>query len=133
MLTDISSILLYLLVSFLLTFLLIPPFLQIVYRLKLGKQIRDNALTGKAEIFKFLHNHKAGTPTMGASVILTTVIILVFTSAILWYFRDMIETMTGFRINNSLWSRQETYLAIFTLFSLGAIGFVDDLLNIKGK
>lgn len=88
MLTDISSILLYLLVSFLLTFVMIPPFLQIVYRLKLGKQIRDNAITGKAEIFKFLHNHKAGTPTMGAIVILATVVILVALSAIAWYFRD---------------------------------------------
>ena len=34
-------------------------------KLKIGKQIRDDAMTGeKATIFASLHGHKSGTPTM---------------------------------------------------------------------
>lgn len=118
MLTNFPILLSYLLIGFLLTFVLIPPFLKLVIHLKLGKQIRDNALMGKAEMFKLLHEHKAGTPSMGALTILTSMVILIFLSIIAWYFRDSIYNLTGIRINNSLWSREETYLSIFTLVSM---------------
>ena len=32
----------------------------------------------------------------------------------------------------SLWNRNETYLSLFTLASVGLIGLVDDYMNIKG-
>lgn len=38
----------------------------------------------------------------------------------------------GFSIKNNLWNRQETYLAIFTLVSVGLVGAVDDYLNVRG-
>lgn len=118
MLTNLPILLSYLLIGFLLTFVLIPPFLRLIIRLKLGKQIRDNALVGKAEMFKLLHEHKAGTPSMGALTILASMVILILLSIIAWYFRDAIHDITGIRINNSLWSREETYLSIFTLLSM---------------
>ena len=34
-------------------------------------------------------------------------------------------------INNSLWNQQETYIILFGFFSMGIIGFIDDILNIK--
>ncbi|PID84159.1 hypothetical protein CSB09_02685 [Candidatus Gracilibacteria bacterium] len=37
----------------------------------------------------------------------------------------------GFGFQNSLWSRSETYLVIFTLVAVGLIGLVDDYLNIR--
>ena len=40
--------------------------------------------------------------------------------------------MIGFSIKNNLWNRQETYLAIFTLVSVGLVGAVDDYLNVRG-
>jgi UDP-N-acetylmuramyl pentapeptide phosphotransferase/UDP-N-acetylglucosamine-1-phosphate transferase len=47
---------------------------------------------------------------------------MVFVSLILQYL--------GY-INNSLLDRSETYLSIFTIASVGALGLFDDLLNIK--
>jgi UDP-N-acetylmuramyl pentapeptide phosphotransferase/UDP-N-acetylglucosamine-1-phosphate transferase len=40
--------------------------------------------------------------------------------------------MFGWSISHTLWNRQETYIVMFTLLSVGAIGLVDDLLNIRG-
>lgn len=34
-------------------------------------------------------------------------------------------------INYTLWNRQETYIVIFTLISVGIIGMIDDYLNIR--
>lgn len=36
-------------------------------------------------------------------------------------------------INNSLFAREETYILLFALFSMGILGIVDDFLNIRGK
>lgn len=54
----------YLIVSFLLTFILIPPYIRFLWKYKLGKSIREEALVGKATEFAKLHKDKAGTPTM---------------------------------------------------------------------
>jgi UDP-N-acetylmuramyl pentapeptide phosphotransferase/UDP-N-acetylglucosamine-1-phosphate transferase len=37
----------------------------------------------------------------------------------------------GLDIRYSLWNRNETYLALFTLFAVGGIGIVDDFLNVR--
>jgi UDP-N-acetylmuramyl pentapeptide phosphotransferase/UDP-N-acetylglucosamine-1-phosphate transferase len=34
--------------------------------------------------------------------------------------------------NNSLLNQRETYLSLFTLFTVGLLGGVDDWMNIKG-
>lgn len=36
-------------------------------------------------------------------------------------------------INNSLFAREETYILLFALFSMGILGLIDDFLNIHGK
>ena len=36
-------------------------------------------------------------------------------------------------INNSLVTREETYILLFGFFSMGLLGLVDDIFNIKGK
>lgn len=35
------------------------------------------------------------------------------------------------RLQNTLWSRQETYLPLFALFTMGILGAIDDYLNVK--
>lgn len=75
----------------------------------MGKQIRENATIGKAFEFFKLHAAKAGTPTMGGAVILGTVFFMVIISIIL--------QKTGFT-NNSLFNQKETYLSLFTLFTV---------------
>jgi UDP-N-acetylmuramyl pentapeptide phosphotransferase/UDP-N-acetylglucosamine-1-phosphate transferase len=84
----------------------------------MGKQIREEALMGKAEEFSRLHSGKTGTPTMGGLMILMTVSILIGISFLVQYFGTWIESVFGLSFNNSLWNRKETYIAIFTLMSV---------------
>lgn len=48
----------YLLIAFLLTFVLIPPYIRLLYRYRLGKKIREEGLIGKAVEFAKLHAGK---------------------------------------------------------------------------
>jgi phospho-N-acetylmuramoyl-pentapeptide-transferase len=75
-----------------------------------------------ASIFKSLHQHKAGTPTMGWWMFLLIMAIMVGASFLiqdLWW------------INNNLVNRQETYILLVAFFGLGLLWLVDDFLNIK--
>ncbi len=117
----------YLLLASVITFLCIPPYIRFLYRHHIGKKIREEWLIGKAVEFSKLHAGKIGTPTMGAWVILFVVLILVIGSMMLQYFGPRF----GIDVRYSLWNRNETYLALFTLFTVGAIGFIDDYLNVR--
>ncbi|MDD5197583.1 MAG: phospho-N-acetylmuramoyl-pentapeptide-transferase [Candidatus Gracilibacteria bacterium] len=129
---NLGFLLTYLLLSFLLTFLLIPPYIRFLHRYKLGKQIREEALMGKATEFAKLHKNKTGTPTMGAGIILISIFSLVILSVIVHFFAADIQYLFGIQIKYSLWNRNETYLALFTLATVGLIGLVDDYLNVRG-
>ncbi len=125
--SNIIFLLSYLLISCVLTFVCIPPYIRFLYRHNLGKKIREEGLIWKAIEFSKLHAGKIGTPTMGGGIILLVVFILVVGSIILQYFSPIF----WIDVHYSLWNRNETYLALFTLFAVGAIGLVDDYLNIK--
>ncbi|USN55711.1 MAG: hypothetical protein H6765_03855 [Candidatus Peribacteria bacterium] len=65
MLLKLNSIIIFSLVAFFLSLMCYPPYILLLRKLKAGKQIRDDSVTGeKASIFKELHKHKTGTPTM---------------------------------------------------------------------
>ncbi len=55
---DLPFLLIYSLIAFFLGFLLIPPYIRFLNRHKLGKQIREEALIGKALEFARLHKAK---------------------------------------------------------------------------
>jgi phospho-N-acetylmuramoyl-pentapeptide-transferase len=121
-----------LIASFLLTFAIMPYGIRLLTRLKMGKQIREEGLIGKAIEFAKLHEGKKGTPTMGGIFILVTVIILTLFSIAVNTMGPWMESIFGWSINHTLWNRQETYIVMFTLLSVGTIGLVDDFLNIRG-
>jgi len=109
--------------AFLLTLLLTPIYLKVVKKFKLGKQIRDDAMSGeKASIFKMLHAKKSGTPTMGGVIMWGSVLFTVGFSRFLSFFG---------LIPHSLLQRGQVYLPLFTLIAVGILGAVDDLFNIK--
>jgi len=115
----------YLAISFFLVFLLTPFFLKFMQKMKIGKTIRENAVDGTvATIFRSLHLKKAGTPSMGGLLIWGGVALVIFFSRFL-SFIGVIE--------QSLLNRGQTYLPLFTLLTVGALGLVDDYLNAKGK
>lgn len=110
--------------AFAIALTLARPFIRLLRHLKLGKNIRTVASDGKsAELYSALHSKKAGTPTMGGILIWGSTLLTIFISRILSYF-GLFE--------HSLLSRKETYLAIFTLFTVALLGMVDDVFNIKG-
>ncbi|MDP2091347.1 MAG: phospho-N-acetylmuramoyl-pentapeptide-transferase [Candidatus Gracilibacteria bacterium] len=109
--------------TFLVGLVLFPIFINHINKIKLGKQIREEATIGKATEFAKLHKKKTGTPTMGGIVIISVVIFMVIVSILL--------QKLGY-INNSLFDRGETYLPLFTLISVGFLGLIDDYLNAKG-
>lgn len=110
------------LATFLLWFFLIPSFIDFLINFKLGKQIREQATIWKATEFLKLHKKKTWTPTMWGAIILWVVFFMILTSIILQYF---------WFSNHSLLNQRETYLSLFTLFSVWTIGLIDDYMNIR--
>lgn len=98
--------------SFILAILWTPALSHYLYKYKLTKQIRQKTWDGDpAKIFREMHGKKKGTPTMGGLLIWITVAIVTI----------------AFNL-----SRRETWLPVFTLVTSGALGMIDDMLNIRG-
>ena len=111
------------LIAFFISRILYPIYISILKKYKIGKTIRETAVTGeKSTIFTQMHEHKKGTPTMWGGIFLLVMALMIGISYIL---KDY-----GF-INNTLFNRQETYVLLFGFFSMGLIGLVDDFLNVK--
>lgn len=122
---NLLQILFYSGIAFVFSVALFPEFITLIKKRKFTQKIRDEDLSGKAaKIFKSLHFHKQGTPTMGGAVIILSVLGVVALSRVLAYFGV---------IDYSLLNRGETYLPIITLFCVGVLGAIDDYLNITEK
>lgn len=112
------------LLAFLIAILAAPLFTKLLIKFKIGKQIRDNSLSGeKSVLFSALHQKKSGTPTMGGILIWGTVLLVAF-------FSRFLSAMGYF--DKSLLNRKETWIPIFTLGTFGMLGAIDDYLNVKG-
>lgn len=96
--------------AFLLTIIIGPPLIQWLKRMKVGQRIRQKEEVGK--LFD-LHQHKAGTPTMGGLLILLALI----GSTLLW--GDILNRMV--------------VLAALVTAALGLIGFLDDWAKLRQK
>ena len=81
------------------------PFLELLRRLKVGKQISEWGPES--------HQAKAGTPTMGGLLILAAVI--------------------GFSVAANLVGRQSIGLPLAVMAALGALGFLDDLGSLQDR
>ncbi|WP_202076981.1 phospho-N-acetylmuramoyl-pentapeptide-transferase [Caldalkalibacillus salinus] len=99
-----SVLLLTILAAFLIVFLLAPLFIPVLHRLKFGQSIRDEGPQS--------HQQKAGTPTMGGSIILLALIFTVIK------FAD--HTV-------------EIFLLMLVTLGYGLIGFLDDFIKIYFK
>ncbi len=110
--------------AFIIAMILTPWFTRQLIKFRIGKQIRDKALSGeKASLFSALHAKKSGTPTMGGLLIWGTIIVVVAISIIL-------QEAGIFKY--SLFNRKETWIPLFTLLTCGILGAIDDYINVKG-
>jgi len=81
------------------------PFVELLRRLKVGKQVSDWGPES--------HQVKAGTPTMGGLLILAAII--------------------GFSVAANLVGRQSIGLPLAVMAALGALGFLDDLGSLQDR
>ena len=95
-------------ISFVLAMLWTPFLTNFLFRHKLGKKIRKE----KAPIYSALHKEKENVPTMGGLLIWVTVFV--------------VTLLLNF-------SREATWLPLFTLVLTGLLGAFDDLSNIWGR
>lgn len=125
MLLKLNQIILYSLFAFFCALVLYPLFIRFLKYLRVGKTIREEAITGdKAEVFQAMHAHKAGTPNMGGAMLFVIMIVMIALS----YLLQKMDI-----INNSLVTREETYIILFSFFAMGLLGLLDDYFNVKGK
>jgi phospho-N-acetylmuramoyl-pentapeptide-transferase len=95
--------------------LLTPIYTKLAFRYQLWKQPRDTSITGEiASIYHKLHadKHKRNIPTMGGVVTIIAIAIVTIT------------------LN---FSRNQTWLPVFVLLTAGAVGVLDDWLNIRSE
>lgn len=108
--------------SFIITSILIIPFINVLYRLKFlrrEQETRDFKGIG-ARIFNKLHGWKVGTPVGGGLLIIAVVSLLYALLFPLFYF-------LGFYVSAAFPMRDEVNIIFFTFISFGLLGLYDDL------
>jgi phospho-N-acetylmuramoyl-pentapeptide-transferase len=107
-------------ISFGVALLLTPLVTRILYRLKVGKQIRREE---DAPVYYNLHKDKAGTPTMGGVIVWVTVLGL----AAIFFLLSVLAG--GFWEYFNIVDRAQTYLPIAAMLFAALLGLFDDVLG----
>lgn len=99
-------------ISFVIAILWTPLLSHFLYKYKIVKQLREKTWDGQpAKIFRKLHQAKRGIPTMGGLLV--------------WVTAALVTVLLNL-------SRSQTWLPVFVLVTSGALGFIDDYLNVRG-
>lgn len=114
-----------LLFSFFITAVLVVPFINILYRLKLTRR-KEAPKKGKVPLFDKLHDMKAGTPVGGG-------ILIIFVVASLFLMLFPFASHMGIYIESSYNFNTEVFILLFTFISFGLLGLSDDLVKMFGK
>lgn len=111
-------------ISFFLTLALTPLWTKILFKYRLGKQLRSSE---SAPVFHELHKAKEGTPTMGGVLVWGTV---TFLTLLFWV---LSFTMDGFWSRVNFFSRAQTWLPLAVMVFAGLLGGLDDLFGVFKK
>ena len=111
--------------SFLINSVLVVPFIDLLYKLRLIRR-KEAPQKGKIPLFDKLHDIKAGTPVGGGILIITSVIALF---AILF----PLVSKIGVYVQGSYKLVPEIFILFFTFVSFGLLGLSDDIVKIFGK
>jgi len=104
-----------------LTFILTPFWTNILYKYRLGKQIREDS---NAPVFISLHQKKAGTPTMGGVLIWGATLIITLLFFIISRITD------GFWAEMNFLSREQTWLPLAAMVGAAVAGLADDIFGV---
>jgi phospho-N-acetylmuramoyl-pentapeptide-transferase len=111
--------------SFLITSVLVVPFINILYKLKITRK-KEAPKNGKIPLFDKLHDCKAGTPVGGGILIIAVVSVLF---AVLF----PIASKLGIFIESAFNLKNELIIIFFTFLSFGLLGLTDDLVKTFGR
>ncbi len=111
--------------SFLISSVLIIPFIGLLYKLHLTRR-REAPKRGKIPLFDRLHDIKTGTPVGGG-------ILIVLLVSILFILIFPLASRFGVTIESSYKLGSELLVIFFTFISFGLLGLSDDLLKIFAK
>lgn len=116
-----------LLFSFLITSILVVPFINLLYKLKFQRQHQETTdfQNKRTTIFDKFHNQKKGTPVGGGLLVIISVCILfLILFPILKFSRIFISS--NYDIINEL------FILFFTFISFGLLGLYDDIYKFFG-
>jgi len=123
----ISLYLALLIFSFLITSVLVVPFINLLYRLKFLRKVQKttDAEGERTKVFDKFHNIKAGTPVGGGLLIIAVTVLLY---AVLFPLLRFLGTyvQSAYKIG------QELNILFFTYVSFGVLGLYDDIKKFFG-
>lgn len=111
--------------SFLITGILVIPFINLLYWLKLTRRA-EAPKKGKIPLFDKLHDIKAGTP-VGGGILLVALVSLLF--AVIF----PMASRLGVFVQTAYSPGTELAVLFFTFISFGLLGLSDDIVKIFGK
>ncbi len=111
--------------SFLVTSVLVVPFIDLLYKARLLRR-KEGAERGRKSLFDKLHDKKAGTPIGGG------ILIILIVSGLFAVLFPIMKYM-GVYIQSAFDLNKELFVIFFTFISYGLLGLSDDLVKIFGK
>jgi len=111
--------------SFIVTSIVIIPFINLLYRHKLTRK-KEAPKKGKVPLFDKLHDWKAGTPVGGG-------ILIIFLVSLLYALLFPLLKYLGVYITAVYPLRDEINIIFFTFIAFGLFGLSDDLVKIFGQ
>lgn len=112
--------------SFTITSVFVVPFINLLYKFKLTREVRVTKHAKNIPLFDKLHEKKKGTP-IGGGIIIIGIVVILF--ALLFPFASRM----GVYIRSAYDFRAEIFLIFFTFISYGLLGLSDDFVKIFGK
>lgn len=113
--------------TFLITSILVVPFIDILYRMKLRRRVQKTVDSGgvRLGIFDKFGNVKVGIPIGGGLLLIIVILVL-------YLLLFPLITFFGTRVNLAFPLKPELNILFFTFISFGLLGLYDDILKTFG-
>ncbi len=110
--------------SFVVTAILLVPFINLLYKLKFTRrfQVTRDAFNRRTPIFDKFHQHKQGTPVGGGFLMITIV-------GLLFFLLFPLAKYIGVDVTHVYPIGAEVHVLFFTFISFGLLGLYDDMMK----
>ena len=118
----------FLIFSFIITGILLIPFINLLYKLKFTRRVEAPRFIKKSKIplFDRMHDWKAGTPVGGGILIIAVV-------SLLFFILFPLITYLGVQVTKAYPLQDELRIIFIAFIGFGLLGLYDDLVKFFGK